>query len=429
MEGQLMTIANCASSQLNGAFPIHVEGFTTFSYQVSGASTGLSCFTPSPSTAPTFTHYNGNFIMYPRAQITSVYDQAQKRVDGVIAVEPNNVNWSYTNPTTSPAPTATIEVPHWHQPALSDVQNFVQSYTKLTQEPRGKTFLGIVTGNVFGDRVDNDAPLGQYEGYGGTESAPRTARYTEGWWSTYSEINQAPNGSLFSVDLCKPDPLVAVSASIYPEYSASVNYSSGSTATDGANIYVATVASSGQPLSSGYYWQKYNGCTFENRKYQVLALTAASGKQQLTFDPLTSNLTFINGSFPCQTTISGYNGLSVFSSSGAPCGNSAPYFASSAPGDGAFSVSGCSAGGPEKGGPSAGQFTIGSSPPTSCSIVVSMGQGAATANGWSCWMNDLTAHTSLGQSGFNITSSPQTVTFFGPSLAGGDLVNFGCMGY
>jgi len=68
--------------------------------------------------------------------------------------------------------------------------------------------------------------------------------------------------------------------------------------------------------------------------------------------------------------------------------------------------SGCGAkAGSIVGGPSGGQVSVSSD--SSCTLVITMAEGAVAPNAWSCWMNNLTTPTSVMQQWLGGASSPQ----------------------
>src|SRR5208283_4595673 len=76
------------------------------------------------------------------------------------------------------------------------------------------------------------------------------------------------------------------------------------------------------------------------------------------------------------------------------------------------------------GGASAGKFTVGTS--SACAIVLTMGNGASAAHGWSCWANDEThvPTVAIRETGSSTTSVSLLMT-----VTGRDVIDFGCVGY
>jgi hypothetical protein len=76
------------------------------------------------------------------------------------------------------------------------------------------------------------------------------------------------------------------------------------------------------------------------------------------------------------------------------------------------------------GGASAGKFTVGTS--SACTIVITMGNSASAAHGWSCWANDEThvPTVAIRETDSNTTSVSLLMT-----VTASDVIDFGCVGY
>lgn len=77
------------------------------------------------------------------------------------------------------------------------------------------------------------------------------------------------------------------------------------------------------------------------------------------------------------------------------------------------------------GGATAGTFTVGS---TSCTEVITMGDGATAPNGWSCTVVDITTLADVTNP-HQTTSNATTATIVTGTVVSGDKIQFSCIGY
>ncbi len=196
--GSSLTVAGASDSHYNGTFTVTATSANTFTYVPAAA--------PASATASglTVSQCNCAFTMYPRAEVLSVYNQATKQVDGTLTLEPNTVPWATGD---------MIEEPHWHAPAVNDTHDTIVTFTPQAQIwGRGYSYAGMVSGDLHGFDLRNEASLSEYQGFGGSHTAPHIAYYLEGWWNTDFQINAAPDRSVFVLG-CKPStPGAALSA-------------------------------------------------------------------------------------------------------------------------------------------------------------------------------------------------------------------------
>jgi hypothetical protein len=88
-----------------------------------------------------------------------------------------------------------------------------------------------------------------------------------------------------------------------------------------------------------------------------------------------------------------------------------------------FSATGCGTPTSLVGGDTVGRFVAEA---VSCTVTITMGNSATAANGWSCWVNDLsTPADKLSQT----SASTTTTAVFTGTVVIGDTINFGCIGY
>jgi hypothetical protein len=253
--GQSLTIASTADSSdaaYNGSYPVTVLSSTptgaTFTYPYTGHAPG-NTGSPTPVSV-TVTECNCTFTMYPRAEVIGVYNSTSKQVDGTLTLEPNAIPFATGD---------TIEVAHWHQPAVNDNHDFITTHTPQSQVwGRGFSYGGNVSGNLLGFSVQSTASMSQYQGYGGWAAPPTTNLYLGGWWNDTETIVNAPKTAVLSIG-CKPS---------------TTNQSTGNSNND--------------------------GCTKWDAAYSVLQLNAFNGSSSvvggasLNFDPNANNFSFVN---------------------------------------------------------------------------------------------------------------------------------------
>jgi hypothetical protein len=81
--------------------------------------------------------------------------------------------------------------------------------------------------------------------------------------------------------------------------------------------------------------------------------------------------------------------------------------------------------GANAGGATAGYFIVGS---TSCTEVITMGDSATSANGWSCTVVDITTLADVTNP-HQTTSTTTTATIVTGTVVSGDKIQFSCIGY
>lgn len=238
--GQSLAVSGASDPNYNGTFPVTVTGASMFTYAPAAAPT-------SATAAVTVVECNCTFTMYPRAEVLSVYNSQTKQVDGTLGLEPNAVNWNSGD---------TVEVPHWHSPDVDDTHDAIVMYTPQAQSyGRGYSWAGIVSGDLRGFDLRNNAPLNEYQGYGGWHAPPTTAQYIQGWWNDTFLVSTAPKTALLSVG-CKPNT----------------------------------------PGNS-------DGCTKWDAAYSIGQFLSSSGGAQFNFDPHAGNFSFINAGSACMATM------------------------------------------------------------------------------------------------------------------------------
>ena len=183
VNGTTMTVAGVSDSSYNGSFAVTTTSNTTLTYAETGAN--------STATGGTATLLTGGFVLYPMAEVVSVYDPATATVDGLFTLAPNTVAWATNDP---------VEQPHYWQVNIEGDTEFI---TQTTPRPSlvqsvGYDYVGNNASGLHGFQVTNSSPASNYLGNGGTHSYPDVAFYSAGIWKRMFEA-QAGEQALFTV--------------------------------------------------------------------------------------------------------------------------------------------------------------------------------------------------------------------------------------
>jgi hypothetical protein len=167
VSGLSVTIAGVADSSYNGNYVVTTTGGNTFTYAQSGAN--------SSSTGGSLSILTGGFVLYPMAEVLSVFDQSANSVDGQMTLAPNNVTWAVNDP---------VEEPHYYQENVAaDTEYVGQTVPRpLTAERAGLQYQQNNGPGLTGWSIANAAPSQNYLGYGGTHSLPTAAYEALGIW-------------------------------------------------------------------------------------------------------------------------------------------------------------------------------------------------------------------------------------------------------
>jgi hypothetical protein len=127
----------------------------------------------------------GGYVLYPMAEVLSVYNAATGTVDGTMTLAANMVPWGTGD---------TVEEPHYYQQRTYPDTEYVTQYVPRPQAytSAGKTYQGTVGPGVRGWAVTNGAPASQYLGAGGTHNLPDYAYVVAGAWNRDFDV-QAGN--------------------------------------------------------------------------------------------------------------------------------------------------------------------------------------------------------------------------------------------
>ena len=183
LTGLRATISGAVDPSFNGSFVVTRTGSGSFTYAQSGPD--------ASTTGATISYLNGGFVLYPMAEVLSVFNPASRYVDGTMTLAPNNVAWASNDP---------VEQPHYFQEYISaDIESYGQTVPRPTIPARsGKTYLGNNAGAFTGWSINNQTATGNYLGYGGTHSVPQAAYESLGVWLHNMDMT-AGEQAIFSI--------------------------------------------------------------------------------------------------------------------------------------------------------------------------------------------------------------------------------------
>ena len=178
LNGLMLTVNGVADPSYNGSFAVATIGPNTLTYASSGAN--------STSSGGTLTYLTGNYALYPMAEVLSVFDAANKQIDGTFTLAANTVPWASGD---------AVEEPHYYKQATSaDVEQITQYVPRPIQyATAGKIYEGLVGAGLRGWDVANATPLTSYLGGGGTYTIPDDAYEATGAWSNDFEVDAGVN--------------------------------------------------------------------------------------------------------------------------------------------------------------------------------------------------------------------------------------------
>jgi hypothetical protein len=176
VNGLTVTIAGAADGSYNGSYVVTTTGPNTFTYSQSGAN--------SSSTGGSAAVLTGGFVLYPMAEVLSVFDPATKSVDGQMTLAPNNVPWAVND---------SVEEPHYYQElVVADTEFIGQTVPRPTNAVRaGLQYQQNNTAGLTGWSIANASPSSNYLGYGGTHVVPDAAYEALGIWRRTMSLSAA----------------------------------------------------------------------------------------------------------------------------------------------------------------------------------------------------------------------------------------------
>ncbi|HZQ43962.1 MAG TPA: hypothetical protein VFA99_11955 [Acidobacteriaceae bacterium] len=172
--GLTMTVSGVADGSYNGSFQVTSTGSNQLTYANNGPD--------STSSGGTVSYLNGSYILYPMAEVLSVYNQNTKQVDGQFTLGANTVQWAAGD---------AVEEPHFYVMLTSADTEFIAQYTPrpIQYSTPGKQYQGNVGPGMRGWVIQNAVPSNSYYGAGGTHQLPDDAYEALGVWGTDFEVD------------------------------------------------------------------------------------------------------------------------------------------------------------------------------------------------------------------------------------------------
>jgi hypothetical protein len=178
LNGLSMTVSGVADSSYNGSFQVSMTGPNTFTYPNSGAD--------STSSGGMIGYLTGSYVLYPMAEVLSVYDPANKQVDGAFTLGANTAAWAAGD---------AVEEPHYYKQLTYGDTEFITQYVPRPAQfvASGKTYLGLMGVGARGWQVNNATPVTEYFGAGGSYNVPDDAYTVVGPWANDFEVDAGAN--------------------------------------------------------------------------------------------------------------------------------------------------------------------------------------------------------------------------------------------
>ena len=174
VNGLTMNVSGVSDATYNGNFKVTQTAANQLTYSNTGAD--------GTSTGGTISLLTGGFVLYPMAEVLSVYDANTKSVDGQLTLAPNTVAWAQGD---------AVEEPHYYQQLTAPDTEFVTQYVPrpVQYSSAGKQYLGQVGPGMRGWQIQNAVPASNYIGAGGTHELPDDAYVASGPWKTDFEVD------------------------------------------------------------------------------------------------------------------------------------------------------------------------------------------------------------------------------------------------
>lgn len=169
VNGLSLTVAGVTDPSYNGTYTVSTTAANQFTYAQSGADSSSSGGTASLVT--------GGYVLYPMAEVLSVYNTTTKAVDGAMTLGANRVAWAAGDP---------VEQPHFFQNRMAADASYVNQFLPRGTQgfSAGLTFGGVNSAFMNGWSVINNSPASTYFGNGGTHATPNAAMVVQGPWKT-----------------------------------------------------------------------------------------------------------------------------------------------------------------------------------------------------------------------------------------------------
>jgi hypothetical protein len=181
VNGLTLTIAGAADSSYNGNYVVTTTAANQFTYLSSGAD--------STSTGGSASMLTGGFVIYPMAEVRSVYNAATASVDGAMTLAPNTVAWATGD---------ALEQPHFFQQRISGDTTFINQFTprQYLDQSAGISYGGITGSGVYGWQVANASDPSNYYGNGGSHQTPSAAFRVTGPWTTSLQMQAGESNGI-----------------------------------------------------------------------------------------------------------------------------------------------------------------------------------------------------------------------------------------
>ena len=178
LNGLTVAVAGVADSSYNGSFQVSTTAANTFTYPSTGAN--------SSSSGGTLTYMTGGYVLYPLAEVLSVFNAANKQVDGTFTLAPNTVAWAAGD---------ALEEPHYYKQQTYADTELVTQYVPRPEQfvTAGKFYGGLMGVGARGWQVANTTPTSLYLGAGGSYNVPDDAYVASGPWGNDFEVDAGAN--------------------------------------------------------------------------------------------------------------------------------------------------------------------------------------------------------------------------------------------
>ncbi len=167
LSGLTLKVQGVTDGSYNGSFVVTTTGPNTLTYSDAGPN--------SASAGGTLSVVTGGFVLYPMAEVLSVFNAATKSVDGQMTLAANTVNWAAGD---------SVELPHYFQELVAGDVEYVTQYAPrpISAVGAGMYYGGNNGPGLTGWLVQNGAPASAYFGNGGTHTAPGVGLNVGGVW-------------------------------------------------------------------------------------------------------------------------------------------------------------------------------------------------------------------------------------------------------
>jgi hypothetical protein len=181
--GLTMTVSGASDATYNGSFQVTTLNQNTITYTAAGAD--------GTASGGTLTFLNGGYVLYPMAEVLSVYDASAKQIDGQFTLAANTVAW---------APGDAVEEPHFYQQLTAADTEMITQYVPrpIQYSSAGKQYLGEVGPGMRGWEVQNAVPANNYLGAGGTRGLPDDAYVVSGPWRNDFEVDAGTQALIYA---------------------------------------------------------------------------------------------------------------------------------------------------------------------------------------------------------------------------------------